>query len=217
MLITISRQFGAGGSEVAERVAAALDWRLVDNELVAQVALRAGLPPEEVAEREERVPTFTERLARTLAAGTPELYPLVGEGRVVPRCQEHELVKITEAVVAEIAAGGRVVMVGRAAPTVLARQGDALHVRLVAPKAFRVENAAHRLGVTQAQACAMLEETDRMRARYHREYYQRDWDDPLLYHMVLNTGVLGFTGATEIIVARAEALGWRSAPQPAAY
>lgn len=201
MLITISRQFGAGGSEVAERVAAALGWRLVDNELVEQVALRAGLPPEEVAEREERVPMFTERLARTLAAGTPELFPLVGEGRVVPRCLEHELVKITEAVVAEVAAPGRVVLVGRAAVAVLGRERDALHVRLVAPKPFRIETAARRLGVTSAQACAMLEETDRMRARYHREYYHRDWNDPLLYHMVLNTGALGIAGATEIIAA----------------
>ena len=208
MLITVSRQFGAGGSEVAERVAAALEWRLVDNELVEQVARRADLTAEEVARREERVPTFTERLARTLAAGTPELFPLVGEGRVVPRCQEHELVKFTEAVVAEIAAEGRVVMVGRAAPAVLALQQDALHVRLVAPRTFRAENAARRLGITPAQACAMLDETDRMRARYHREYYNRDWNDPLLYHMVLNTGLVGFAGATEIVVERARGLGW---------
>jgi cytidylate kinase len=208
MLITISRQFGAGGSEVAERVAKALGWRLVDNELIEQVALRAGLPLEEVAEREERVPTFTERLARTLAAGTPELFPLVGEGRVVPRCQEHELVKITEAVVGEIAAEGQVVVVGRGATAVLARQRDALHVRLVAPRTFRAENAARRLGITPARACAMLDETDGMRARYHREYYHRDWNDPLLYHMVLNTGLVGFGGATEMVVGRARGLGW---------
>ncbi len=75
MLITISRQYGAGGSEVAQRVAAALGWRLVDNEMVEQVAARAGLKPEDVAELEERVPTFVERLARTLAAATPELFP----------------------------------------------------------------------------------------------------------------------------------------------
>ncbi|HEX3235407.1 MAG TPA: cytidylate kinase-like family protein [Gemmatimonadales bacterium] len=199
MLITISRQFGAGGSEVAERVAAALGWRLVDNDLVEQVARRAGLPPEEVAEREERVPRFTERLARTLAAGTPEVFPLVGEGRVVPRCREHELVKITEAVVAEIAAEGRVVVVGRATAAVLARQRDALHVRLVAPRAFRADNAARRLGITQAQACAMMDETDRMRARYHREYYHRDWNDPLLYHMVINTGMVGIARAAEMV------------------
>jgi cytidylate kinase len=108
-----------------------------------------------------------------------------------------------------------VVLVGRAAPAVLGRQQDALHVRLVAPKPFRAENAARRLGITAAQACAMLDETDRMRARYHREYYHRDWNDPLLYHMVLNTGLIGFTGATEIMVERARALGWDAAPRPA--
>src|SRR5262249_25582825 len=75
MLITIARQYGAGGSEVARRVAGALEWRVVDNELVEQVAARAGLQPEDVAELEERVPTFVERLARTLAAATPELFP----------------------------------------------------------------------------------------------------------------------------------------------
>ena len=74
MLITVSRQFGAGGSEVARRVAAALGWRVVDNELIEAVAARAGLPPERVAEREERCATFVERLARTLAAGSPRSF-----------------------------------------------------------------------------------------------------------------------------------------------
>ena len=59
----------------------ALGWRVVDNELVEQVAARAGLPPEDVAEREERVPTFVERLARTLAAATPEVFPPPRLGR----------------------------------------------------------------------------------------------------------------------------------------
>ena len=46
------------------------------------------------------------------------------------------------------------------------------------------------------------------RAQYHKQYYQRDWEDPRHYHMVLNTGVLGFGGAAELVVARARALGW---------
>jgi cytidylate kinase len=73
MLITISRQYGAGGSEVAALVAGTLGWRVVDNELVERVAARAGLTTEDVAQREERVPTFIERLARTVVAATPEL------------------------------------------------------------------------------------------------------------------------------------------------
>ena len=53
MLITISREFGAGGSLVAEHAARALGWRLVDNDFVARVAVRAGVPEATVALRDE--------------------------------------------------------------------------------------------------------------------------------------------------------------------
>ena len=52
---------------------------------------------------------------------------------------------------------------------------------------------------------------DAMRARYHRQYYQRDWTDPIHYHMTLNTGMLGLAGATALIVERATAMGWLEA------
>src|SRR5881394_677332 len=109
MLVTISRQYGAGGSEVAQRVAAALGWRVVDNELVEQVAARAGLPAEEVARLDERGPSFIERLARSLVAATPELFSPGGAATrgPMPEFQEADLVRITETVVAEIAAQGK--------------------------------------------------------------------------------------------------------------
>jgi cytidylate kinase len=68
-----------------------------------------------------------------------------------------------------------------------------------------------RLGSDPSRAAAVLDETDRNRARYHREHYRRDWNDPAYFHMVLNTGALGFGGAAEVIVARAGALGWTGA------
>ena len=208
MLITISRQFGAGGSEVAARVARALDWRLVDNELVERVAARAGLTPEDVAEREERVPTFIERLARTLVAATPELAVPPDAGGTASSLSADDLVRVTELVVEEVAAEGRVVLVGRAAPAVLARERDAIHVKIVAPREWRVRAAAERLGVSLEDAGKVTEETDKNRARYHRQHYQRDWSDPTLYHMMLNTAALGLDGAAEMVVARARALGW---------
>ena len=207
MVITISRQYGAGGSDVARRVARALGWSVVDNELVEQVAQRAGIPLVEVAERDERAPGFVERLTRTLAAATPELFP-PPEGTVAD-LDEATLVRITEGVVGEMAGRGRVVLVGRAAPAVLGQQEDALHVKLVAPRAFRIHAASQRLGMDPAEVVKIVDDTDAMRARYHREYYNRDWADPLNYHMVLNTGALGLAGAAEVIVARARALGWK--------
>jgi CMP/dCMP kinase len=202
MLITISRQYGAGGSEIAARVADALGWRVVDNELVERIAARAGMSPEDVAQREERVPTFVERLARTLVAATPELVVPPEAGGTVPKLEEADLVRITETVVAEIAAEGQVVMVGRAASAVLARKRDALHVKVVAPRDYRIQAAARRLNVSQEEAAKVVDDSDKMRLRYHRQYYQRDWNDAVNYHMVLNTERLGIGGVADVIVKR---------------
>jgi CMP/dCMP kinase len=208
MLITISRQFGAGGSEVAARVAGTLGWRVVDNELVERVAARAGLAPEDVAQREERVSTFIERLARTVVAATPELVVPPEAGGTAPGLSEDDLVRVTERVVEEVAAEGRVVLVGRAAPAVLARARDAIHVQVVAPRDWRIRAVVERLGVSAGEAARLTDETDRNRARYHRQHYQRDWADPTNYHLVLNTAALGLDGAAEVIVGRARGLAW---------
>jgi cytidylate kinase len=206
MLITISRQFGAGGAQVARRVADGLAWSLVDNELIGIVAERAGLSAEEVARRDERVPSFVERLARTLAVSSQEFaLPAPNESALMP---EPEIVKVTEAVVREIAAQGRVVLVGRAASAVLARRHDGLHVRVVAPKPWRAVQIMERERLEQGAAEKRIEEVDHQRTRYHRQYYSRDWADPIHYHMVLNTELLGIGGAAEVVVQRARAMGW---------
>jgi cytidylate kinase len=207
MLITISRQYGAGGSEVAKLVADALGWRLVDNELVEKVGARAGLSAEEIAGIEERTPSFIERLAQVLATSTPELFPPATG--TVPELSEATLVRITEAVVAEAAAEGRAVLVGRAAPAVLAREREALHVKLVAPRPFRIRVAATRLGLDLKDAERVMQQTDAQRERYHREHYGRDWSDPVGYHMVLNTERLGYDGTVAIIVAEVGRRGWK--------
>jgi len=204
MIITISRQYAAGGSEVARRVAGALGWSLVDNQLIDEVAVRAGLSREEVAEREERAPGFIERLARALAASAPEF--VAPETGTVPELTEEDLLRITEKVVAELTAVGNVVVVGRAAPAVLAQRADALHVKIVAPRANRIARAMARRGLDAKQAEKMLHDTDANRGRYHKQYYGRDWDDPVNYDLVLNTGRLGIEGAMEVIVARATPL-----------
>lgn len=206
MLITISRQFSAGGSAVARTVADRLGWNLIDNQLIDEVARRAGLPPDEVAKRAERAPGFLERLARTLANATSEYVD--PEGDLVPELEEARIVKITESVVADFAAEGKLVMVGRATPAVLATEIDAIHVKIVSPLALRVQRAMERRNLDEKSARRLVEETDEDRGRYHREYYDRDWDDPTNYHMVLNTGALGIEGAAEVVLDRARRLGW---------
>lgn len=207
MLITISRQYGAGGSTVAGLVAGKLGWTLIDNELVDRVAARAGLSPAEVAEQEERAPGVLERLVLALAASSSELLTPASAQALKP-IEEPRLVEITEKVVAEVAAEGKVVLVGRAATAVLAGAHDAIHVRLVAPKPHRIEVVAKRLGVDAKMAEEAIDKTDANRARYHREYYRREWNDAANYHLVLNTGVLGYEAAADLVVARARQLRW---------
>ncbi len=206
MIITVSRQFGAGGGDVARQVAARLGWRLVDNELVERVAQRAGLSPEQVAEREERAPGFLERLAWALASASAEFAAPTGEAP--PELEERDLVRVTENVVRELAREGRVVLVGRGAAAVLATQEGTLHVKVVAPVADRVTRVRERFGVSAEEAQAQVEETDARRARYHQEYYRRDWNDPANYHVVCNTAALGLDGAADLIVREAGRRGW---------
>src|SRR5947208_1774411 len=146
-VITITRQYASGGSEVARLVAAALRWEVIDNEFVDEVARRAGLPPDAVAQREERAPGLLERLARALAAGSPELFIATA---AVPRVEPDEaaIVQLTERVIAEAAAHGRIVLVGRGAQAVLAQRPDALHVYVVAGKPWRIKLAVEHLEVT---------------------------------------------------------------------
>ena len=209
MLITISRQYGAGGSEVARLVAEALGWTVVDNEIVDRVAERAGISPEVVAQEDERAPTFVERLARALAASSQEY--AVPELGVAVRPEEPDLVRLTELVVQEAAAQGRVVVVGRAAPAVLGTTVEAIHVKVVASRAFRIGLGRPATGLDARGTEQLMDATDTRRARYHREHYGRDWDDPSHYHMVLNTGLLGLEAAAALIVAEARRRGWGAA------
>ncbi len=197
MLITISREYGAGGSTVARAVAERLGWRLVDNQLVEEIARRAGMTTAEAQERVERGPTFVERLVRALAASNPEL--LTPASVQPPEAEDARLKQITEQVVAE-SAGNHAVLVGRAAGAVIGRRDDALHIKLVGTIEYRRQIIADRLGVSLDEAERQIRDVDGHRAEYHRRWYQRDWSDARNYHLVINAGWLGLERAAELIV-----------------
>ena len=206
MIITISRQVGAGGAEVARGVAGALGWRLVDNDLIDQVATLAGMPREVVAKGDERAPGFLERLMRIISRAAPELFPAPAATVPGPELVEAALVRATEAAVEEMAQEGRVVLVGRAAAAVLQSDRDALHVKVVAPVEARAAEVARRLGVSLDEAKLEVGRTDGNRRRYHQQHYGRDWDDPANYDLVVNPASLGLEQSIAAIVERARSL-----------
>lgn len=206
MFITISRQFAAGGSQVAERVARTLQWKVVDDVFVREIAARTGFSFEQIEGLEERVPSFMERFAQSAALSSPE--NVLVSPSWTDRPDAMKLARVTRDVIEELGREDRVVLVGRAAAAVLASEVNAIHVRLVAGIDYRVQQAIGRLGFSEADARAHLEETDHNRERYHAELFDRNWNDPVNYHCVLNTEALGVEGASEIIVDRARRLGW---------
>lgn len=206
-LITITRQYASGGSQVAELAARALRWTVIDNEFVDEVARRAGLPAAEVAQREERAPGLLERLARTLAAASPELF--ITESAVADaERDERSIVKMSERIIHEAAAIGRVVLVGRGAQAILAERPDALHVYVVASRPWRMRLAVEQLGLDPAKVDKELEDTDRRRDLYTKTYYNRTRADPTNYDLVVNAERLGLEGAAEQVVAEARRRGW---------
>src|SRR6266550_477827 len=135
-VITVSRLYGSGGSEVAARVARELGWSLLDNSVVDQVAARLGITPAQVAAREERVPSLVERLTDALALGSQEwVTPLTAERR--PPTDE-QLIEVTRHILDEAIAAGPLVVVGRGAQAMLAERSDAIHVFCHAPRAARI-------------------------------------------------------------------------------
>jgi cytidylate kinase len=206
MHITISRQYGAGSSEIARRVADELGWTVLDDELVDQVAERSGLSREEVEELEERIPTFIERVAQTNALAFPDL--MIGPAELIAEPEQAKLARVTRSVIEELGRQDRLVLVGRAAAAVLGRRADAIHVKLVASREWRIRRAIERLQLPEAKAAQIVDDRDKNRLRYHREFYARDWADPVNYHMTLNTERLGFEVAAGIVIAAARAQGW---------
>jgi cytidylate kinase len=167
-IITISRQIGSLGSQVAFQLAEALGYRLVWRELINAAARRAGFPEMALAEIDE--------------LGLLEITPSPKALRAYRQ--------MVEQIVLELASEGNVVLLGRAGQAILAGRPDALHVRVIAPAEVRARRLAARTDTTLECATAQVEASDRYRAHYLRRFYKVRWDDPALYHLVLNTATI---------------------------
>jgi len=197
-LITISRQFGSGGSEIAERVARALDWHLYDNAVVNEVAKRLGIQPAEVSAREERVPSLPERIASAMALGMPEVMPTVADLALHPN--EERITEMTKRVMEEAVLAGPAVLVGRGAQSMLASRADALHVFCYAPPEALASYAVSNLGIAREDAARVVAENNHQREQYVKRHWKREWRDFANYHLCVNTAWLGIDGAAELIV-----------------
>lgn len=209
-VITISRQYASGGSDIAKLLARRLGWPVVDNEFIDRVAQEAGLPPEEVEAQEERVPGLVERLARALAVSSPEMFVAMGDPSDAPFAREAELVRVTETVINRTVQEGNVILVGRGAQAYLAQHEETLHAFIVGSREARVRAAMARLSITQKDAEEAVDRVDDGRRRYVKTHYNRRWDNPGNYHLVFNSDVFSYEQIADLIAEAVRMRGWSS-------
>ncbi|HZK77906.1 MAG TPA: cytidylate kinase-like family protein [Gemmatimonadaceae bacterium] len=200
-IVTVSRLYGSGGSEVAARVAHSLGWSLLDNAVVDAVAAKLGVTRDEVAALEERMPSLVERLVETMALGSQDWAGAVGQGKRPPT--DAQVIEVTRHIVEEAIARGPLVVVGRGAQAMLAARSDALHVFCHAPRSALITRSMTRDRLSEEEAAKLVDDTNAHREQWVRRHWNRDWRDPSNYDLSVNTESLGIAGASEIVVAAA--------------
>lgn len=194
-LITVSRQFGAGGSELARKVGERLNWPVLDNEVACRCAQRLNLETSAVQRLREHSPTLLARLSAALLVAPPE----------APGIDTTHLLRvnaIAEAAfesIMEAAKSLPLIVVGFGTQCMFADRADALHVRLVAPMPVRVERLHARYGWEATNAATRARRMDEDRRRYVQRYFHRDVNDPLLYDVQINTGRTTLDEAASLI------------------
>ena len=201
-IVTISRQYGSGGSSVAGIVAAELGAEVVDKKFIEEVARRLSMKPSEVEAQDERPQTLLERLVRSFSS----IEPAMGAGWATPYPDmlfdpHKEIIELTEQVIKEVAVGGNVVIVGRGAGFVLRDRPGVFRVFLRAPEDVRVQALVHRLGVNEHEARRVMHKTDSNRAAYIKQVYGHDWCDLDEFDLVLNTDRISYQTAAQMILA----------------
>jgi cytidylate kinase len=210
-IITLSREYGAGGLTVGLRVAELLKIDFLDSALVEEVARRLQIPSEAVERWDERREGVILRLLRALEAAHPEYAPASPVAREALEAgpDPERIWRVVQEVIREEARTRPAVIVGRGGAFLLARWPGAFHFRLIAPRDARVRSVAGRHGLDYAEAARRVDGADRERADFLRHRFGVNVDDPHHYALVLNTEVLGCERAARMI---AEVVSAKAAP-----
>jgi len=210
-VITIGRQFGAGGATVGRMLATRLKADFLDSEIIDEVAHRLQLPKEEVEAEDEQPGSLLARLLVALgSASTEPLIPAESAAWTPPNAAptfdtRKAVLQITQHVIEEAARAGNVVIVGRGGAYILSKHPGALHIFLRAAEAVRLKTIKARFEITSDdEAKRRLKQSDENWTAYIKQVYGHDRNHPAHYDMVLDTGRLGYEGTIEAVVAALE-------------
>lgn len=191
--VTISRQAGCGALVVAQKLATILQqdlspddppWTVFDRNLMDKVLEDHNLPV--------RLAKFLPEDRMTeLQDITDELFGL--------RPASWTLIHHTSETILKLAELGSVILIGRGANVITAKLPQVIHVRLVAPLEVRLKHCQTSYNMTETFARDFCRKEDEGRRRYLKKYFQGNVDDPLLYHLTINTGHVSFDAAAQLI------------------
>ena len=224
-IVTISRQLGSGGNEIAAGVAEALGLRFIDREMIDRAAHEAGVPKialqemeyegqrtvvEQVLDIVRQMPPIPDPPETTLREAATPLSVHFG-GIFSPTLRPmstamDDYVRMVGMVIRDLAREGGVIIVGWGSQVLLKDHPAALHVQIVAPFRRRVKTVMEREGLERRAAVSRVRTSDRARVDYLRRYHNVNWLDPQLYDLVINTAKVPVEVAVGLIVEASRAL-----------
>jgi cytidylate kinase len=184
-IVTVEREYGCGGAEIAARLAERLGWKLWDELLTREIAHLAHCSQDLVQQHEERTDPLYYRLIKSFMRGSYEGSLNAPKLNLV---DSETILKITQRVVLHAASTGDSVIVGRGSQLFLKDRPDTFRVFLYATKDEKIRRLLAR-GKSESEAQELVDTVDRERANFLEKYFRVEWPDRAVYHVMINTGV----------------------------
>src|SRR5712692_90161 len=184
-VVTVEREYGSDGGEIAARLAGQLGWKLWDQVLTEEIARLAKCPKAIVEGREEKTDPLYYRLFKSFLRGSYEGSLNAYKLNLV---DSETILKITERVVQHAAKTGNSVIVGRGSQHFLRNRTDTLRVFLYAPREDKVRRLLAR-GKSEKEAQQLVDTVDRERVDFIQKYFRVEWPDRAIYHTMINTAI----------------------------
>lgn len=184
-IVTIEREYGSGGGEIAQLLAKKLGWKLWDQLLTEEIARLADCPKSVVEGREEKTDPLYYRLFKSFLRGSYEGSLNAHKLKLV---DSECILQFTEQVVQHAAKTGNSVIVGRGSQQFLKKRQDALRVFLYAPREDKVRRLLAR-GKSEQEAEQLVDTVDRERVAFIQKYFHVEWPDRVVYHTMINTAI----------------------------
>ena len=195
-IVTIARLTGSGGDIIASQVAEGLGYDLIDSALIAKIAEHAGVSMEEVMGHDER--TESRAMEWLKNAVTPRIGKIIVEED--RRLKPEGYLEYLKNVILGLAEKGNMVIVGRGGQFILKGMENAFHVRVIADQPTRVNWLRQYYAISEVEALDRIRRSDSMKRNFIRRYFRADWDDPLCYHLMINTSSLRVEEASATII-----------------